>query len=56
MTAIDLKAWLDTLPDDTYISILASRYYSFSVKDPVFMAVDPKEPGKVISSLVVGDL
>jgi hypothetical protein len=60
MNAKKLKDWVNNLPDDALIQVLASPIMSLPLPEPVFHAIDSKiikEPiqgilsGKVISSL-----
>jgi hypothetical protein len=60
MNAKKLKDWVNSLPDDALIQILASPIMSLPLPEPVFHAINSKtikEPvqgmlsGKIISSL-----
>ena len=60
MNAKKLKDWVNNLPDDALIQVLASPIMSLPLSEPVFHAIDSqsiKEPapgmlsGNIISSL-----
>ena len=59
MEAKKLKEWVNSLPDDALVQVLASRFMSMPLQDPVLHAIEKssiKQPvagmlsGKVISS------
>jgi hypothetical protein len=57
MNAKNLKDWVNSLPDDALIQVLAAPHMSFPLTNPVLHAIDRKTiksvTGKIVSGKVI---
>ena len=54
MNAKTLKDWVNNLPDDAIIHVLASPFMSIPLPNPVIHAIDGKSIKKSVSGMLSG--